>query len=227
MSRLQALQEKISYTFSDTGLLRQALTHRSTPGANLERMEFLGDAVLSLVISEALYAMQPDADEGGLTRQRAKLVRREGLLTIAGRWGLASHVNVGKGERGPDGSIKSESILADAVEAVIGAVFLDGGWAAARALVLSGWASELARDHVLDMRDAKTQLQEIAQARGWGLPEYRITDHGLSSSPRFEAACRVQGRIAGTGSGGRKKTAEMQAAERALDTVDPEGHALP
>lgn len=222
MSKLLGLQEKISYTFSDTGLLRQALTHRSAAKSNLERMEFLGDAVLSLVVAEALYDMHPDAEEGSLTRLRARLVCRESLIVMADRWELARYVTVGKGERQADGSIKSESILADAVEALIGAVFLDGGWPAARLLVLSGWALELAREHVPDMRDAKTRLQEMAQAHGWSLPEYHIVDHGVASSDRFEAVCHVQGKKAGTGSGGRKKTAEMQAAEQALKGMKPE-----
>ncbi len=223
MSLPITLQEKIAYTFSDAALLARALTHRSAGRPNLERLEFLGDAVLSLAVSEALYGLHPDVDEGSLTRRRARLVCREMLLTIARAWGLADCITVGKGERGPDGVLKSEAMLADAVEAVIGAVYLDGGWPAARAVVRSAWAPYLERGAVPDARDAKTRLQELTQARGWGLPEYMMTDHGPSVTPRFTAVCRVRGEQAGTGTGNRKKTAERAAAERALAHLETEG----
>ncbi len=222
MNPLSALQRHIAYTFSDTALLAQALTHRSAGQPNLERMEFLGDAVLSLAVSEAVYSLYPDADEGSLTRRRARLVCRETLLTIARTWGLADCITVGKGERRADGGLKSEAVLADAVEAVIGAVFLDGGWTAARAVVRTGWAPHLTDTPLPDQRDAKTRLQELTQGRGWGLPEYTMTDRGPAASPRFEAVCHVQGKSVGVGGGSRKKAAERRAAEEALANLDAE-----
>ena len=216
MSDLTQLQARIAYSFSDTGLLEQALTHRSSAEAHLERMEFLGDAVLGLVISEALYASHPDADEGVLSRMRAHFVCRESLLAISRQWDLAGCLTVGKGERDARGAIKSESIQADAVEAVVGAVFLDGGWQSARTVVLSGWAAMFAEEHQPDGRDAKTRLQEWTQAKGWGLPEYKVEDLGVDALPRFVATCYVQGRDLGTGRGNRKKYAELLAAGKAL-----------
>jgi len=223
LNKLQILQEDISYTFSDAGLLELALTHRSASRDHLERMEFLGDAVLGLVISEALYARNPDADEGVLSRMRAHYVCRESLLTISREWGLADCLTVGKGERDARGVIKSGSIQADAVEAVIGAVFLDGGWHPSRAVVLSAWGRMLDEHPDPAGRDTKTRLQELVQAHGWGLPEYRLEDMGTDASPRFKATCSVQGREIGKGSGSRKKTAELRAAAEALDGLAEEG----
>jgi len=224
LSPLITLQEEIAYTFSDATLLARALTHRSAGQPNLERLEFLGDAVLSLAVSEILYGLHPDADEGGLTRRRARLVCREMLLKIARTWGIADCMTVGKGERGADGRLKSEAVLADAVEAIIGAVFLDGGWDAARSVVRAAWGAHLNVEAMPDGRDAKTRLQEWTQARGWGLPEYRIIDHGAASRRRFDAVCLVRGERLGKGSGGRKKSAEMQAAEQALVTLAAKYH---
>jgi len=223
LSKIQILQEEISYTFSDTRLLELALTHRSASGEHLERMEFLGDAVLGLVVSEALYARNPDADEGVLSRMRAHYVCRESLLTISRKWALAAYLMVGKGERDVRGAVKSESIQADAVEAVIGAVFLDGGWQASQAVVLSAWGKILDEHPDPAGRDAKTRLQELAQAHSWGLPEYRLEDMGVDASRRFKAVCSLQGREIGKGSGGRKKTAERRAAAEALKHLAEEG----
>jgi len=181
----------------------------------MERMEFLGDAVLGLIIAGRLYEQFPNAAEGELTRMRAVLVCKNGLLAIARRWRLSSHLHVGDGERGKDEDIKSTSIVANAVEAVIGAVFLDGGWESARALVLKAWADLLNNADQADTRDAKTRIQEFTQAHGFGLPEYVVRDLGADRNPRFEAECFVNGNKAGRGMGERKKTAEMEAAAEA------------
>jgi len=223
LRELHNLQTRLAYRFTDTGLLKQALTHRSATGTHLERMEFLGDAVLGLVISEELYAKQPDADEGMLSRMRAHLVCRDSLLTAARQWALADYLTVGKGERDAQGAIKAESILADAVEAVIGAVFLDGGWQSACTVVLSGWGNMLAEERQPDGRDAKTRLQEWTQAKGWGLPEYKVEDLGVEASPRFVATCYVQGREMGAGRGNRKKSAELLAAGQAWEQLSEQG----
>lgn len=210
-----ALQEKIAYHFHDHGLLKRALTHSSASEHHMERLEFLGDAVLGLVISQALHNRFPDAPEGDLSRMRAALVRKEGLLRVAAIWELEGVVCVGDSQRGTI----SKSITANAVEAVIGAVFEDGGWDAARRVVQTAWQDALHSVDVESSRDAKSRLQELTQGEGWGLPEYRVIDHGVDSQPRFEAVCLVNGRRSGSGSGARKKSAELAAAEAALNKL--------
>lgn len=184
----------------------------------MERLEFLGDAVLGAVIAEFLHQSFPDAKEGYLSRKRAALVRKEGLLIIARQWRLAQAVKVGAGERGIRG-IKSDSIIANAVEALIGAVFVDGGWEAARSLILSAWKPLLEQVEQLDSRDAKSALQEWTQEKRLGLPIYQVKDAGVDARVRFSAQCLVQGDIVGEGSGSRKKQAETQAASQALKVL--------
>lgn len=178
-------------------------------------MEFLGDAVLGMVIAARLYEQFPHVDEGELTRMRAALVCKNGLLDIAGKWRLSSYLHVGEGERGKGEDIKSTSIMANAVEAVIGAVFLDAGWESAHALVLKAWEDFLHDADQKDTRDAKTRLQEFTQSHGLGLPEYVVRDLGANCDLRFEAECFINGDKAGKGTGARKKTAEMKAADQA------------
>ncbi len=222
--QLHDLESCFDYVFSDKQLLQRALTHRSAnqtvPGAHMERLEFLGDAVLGLVISAYLHQSFPDKPEGDLSRMRAALVRKESLLQIAAAWDLVVYLNVGESERiGQRGAvscgIKSPSIAANAVEAVIGAVFEDGGWSAAQLVVMQAWQGMLNGIGEVDTRDAKSRLQELTQAKGWGLPEYDLLDAGAGQSPRFEARCRVDGKLQGKGRGERKKTAEIEAAEQA------------
>ena len=219
--RLEQLQADIAYHFSERSLLQRALTHRSaslnSPCQHMERLEFLGDAVLGLVISAYLHSRYADKPEGELSRMRSVLVRKEALLRVAAEWQLASCLCVGESERmaSPAVGIKSPSIAANAVEAVIGAVFEDGGWDAARAVVLSAWQAMLLDIGDIDTRDAKSRLQEWTQARNQGLPQYSLIDHGAARSPRFEAECRVAGELVGRGRGDRKKLAETQAAAQA------------
>ncbi len=204
--------------------MERALTHRSTSGEHMERMEFLGDAILGAVIAARLCKQFPHTDEGELTRMRATMVCKDGLLTIAREWKLAIHLRVGSGERDGDERLKSTSIAANAVEAVIGAVFLDGGWEDARALVLEAWADSLHGADRVDSRDAKTRLQEFTQAHGLGLPQYVVRDLGTGHQCRFEAECHVDGNKAGKGMGERKKAAEMEAANQACHHLSV--HAL-
>ena len=208
------LQRRIGYRFKDIALLQRALTHRSAAATHMERLEFLGDAVLGLVIAEYLHREFPEVDEGSLSRMRASVVRREGLLLVADAWSLQELVEVGEGERSSSG-IKSRSILANAVEAIIGAVFTDAGWDDARRLVMHAWEPLLAEVADADLRDAKSRLQEWTQGKGWGLPEYQVTDFGVGQKPRFQARCSVRGKPAGSGTGERKKLAEIKAAEQA------------
>jgi ribonuclease-3 len=216
---LAALQRRIGYDFTDPGLLQRALTHRSAESEHMERLEFLGDAVLGVVIAEALHDRFSEAAEGELSRMRAALVRREALLTVSDAWQLVPCLRVGEGERTP-GGIKSPSIAANAVEAVIGAVFKDAGWEAVRNLVLESWQGMLAEADRIEVRDAKSRLQEYTQGCGWGVPEYRVSDLGIGAIPRFEARCLVRGELLGQGTGERKKTAEINAAEQAWNKLN-------
>jgi len=187
----------------------------------MERLEFLGDSVLGLVVSEYLHHKFPEIDEGDLSRMRASVVRREGLLSVAESWDLFAWLNVGDGERKGSG-IKSVSIAANAVEAIIGAVFSDGGWLEARRVVLQAWEPMLRTMGKADLRDAKSRLQELTQSEGWGLPVYQVTDLGVEKKPRFQARCNVNEKQMGMGTGERKKTAEINAAEQALERLKSE-----
>jgi ribonuclease-3 len=212
------LQETIGYRFHDEELLKRAMTHRSASSEHMERLEFLGDAVLGLVISEYLHQQFLQYTEGELSRMRAALVRKESLLKVAKMWKLAAHLRVGEGERS-DGRLKAPSIAANGVEAMIGAVFEDGGWEKVKPMVLKAWDSLLKHVDLDDVRDAKSRLQEFTQGQGWGLPQYRVIDHGAGKSPRFTAHCSVNNRDIGEGSGERKKLAELVAAEVAWEKV--------
>jgi len=220
------LETRIDYHFRDKRLFERALTHRSASTVHMERLEFLGDAVLGAVIAARLCEQFPHLAEGELTRMRAALVCRDGLLTVANDWGLSSFLRVGAGERNKSGVIRSPSIAANAVESLIGAIFLDGGWTTACALVLHAWDNMLAQAASADIRDAKTQLQEFTQSKGLGLPEYSVHDRGPECTPRFEAECYMNGKKAGQGSGGRKKMAEMKAAEQAWCNIRREDHGV-
>lgn len=181
----------------------------------MDRLELLGDAVLGLVIAEYLFTGRPEADQGDMSRLRARLVCRRSLLNVAGRWALGPLLHVGGGERRLDGRIKSPSILSDSVEAIIGAIFLDGGWLAARTAVLAAWQDLLHAAQDMESRDAKSRLQEFTQARGWGLPEYRVSEVPGGGKARFRAVCMVRGRQEGLGTGSKKKDAEALAASEA------------
>jgi ribonuclease-3 len=170
LSRHAALEERLGHRFSDARLLEQALTHRSRGADNNERLEFLGDGVLGCAVADELYARFPQLSEGKLTRLRGSLVREEALAEIGKALGMERLLRLGEGElaAGPE---PRPSILADAVEAVLGAVFLDGGYAAARSAVLAVFGAHLDRlDPERPAKDAKTRLQELLQARYRRLP---------------------------------------------------------
>jgi len=214
-------EQRIGVCFAHPDLLTRALTHCSYSAKHMERLEFLGDAVLGLVIAEHLHDLFPDEAEGQLSRLRAGLVRKESLYKVAQSWNLEIYLHVGDGERSAQG-IKSSSIVANAVEAVIGAVFKDAGWSAAQALILKAWQPLLEKMDISDARDAKSQLQEYTQAKGWGLPDYKVSDLGVDYEPRFTAECWISKKCYGAGSGTRKKLAELQAAEQTLLMFDSE-----
>ncbi len=219
------LDKKLHYRFEDEGLLRQALTHRSAPGNNNERLEFLGDAVLDFVISDALFALYPDADEGDLSRLRASLVRDASLGPIAEQLGIGEHLILGSGER-KSGGHRRESILADAIEAVFGAVYLDSGYDAARRLIEKLFAERLDNlPHVDELRDPKTRLQEWLQARKEALPRYQLEDvSGKAHRQRFTVSCAVRdGGVRSLGEGTSRRNAEQQAAERVLEILKAGG----
>lgn len=217
-SPLDRLAERIGYEFIQPALLETALTHRSYGVPNNERLEFLGDAVLSVIVSEALYREFPDCNEGTMSRLRASLVNGERLATVARRLELGDALRLGPGEL-KSGGFRRDSILAGALEAVIGAVYLEGGFEAARHMVIGVLHPELERISVADLeKDPKTRLQEYLQGRRLPLPVYHVTAiEGRDHDQRFHVECRVtglQGAVEGVGVSRRK--AEQDAALKAL-----------
>jgi ribonuclease-3 len=210
------LKESLDYEFADERLLELALTHRSAPGDNNERLEFLGDAILDFVISEAVFRSHPGAPEGDLSRLRASLVNDKSLAAIAGGLGLGSHLNMGEGER-KSGGHRRKSLLADALEAIFGAVYLDSGFDAARAVIEHAFGARLREfPDVESLRDPKTRLQEWMQARQMGLPSYSLrTVSGEAHRQVFEVECAVDD-IVTSGTAKTRRNAEQQAADKML-----------
>ena len=211
------LSETLGYSFRDGRLLRQALTHRSAPGRSNERLEFLGDAVLDIVVSEALFHSLPDAPEGDLSRLRASLVRDTSLAGIAADLGVGDHLVLGSGER-KTGGHRRQSILADALEALFGAVYLDSGFDSAADLIRRVFAEKLDElPHADELRDPKTRLQEWLQARGAAPPDYELVNvSGKAHQQRFEVRCLVPDQEPAPGEGRSRRSAEQQAARRML-----------
>ncbi len=186
------LEKTLHYRFHDAGLFVQALTHRSATGPNNERLEFLGDAVLDFVISDALFYIRPDADEGDLSKLRASLVKDTTLAELAVNLGLGEHLILGSGER-KTGGHRRESILADALEAIFGAVYLDSGYDAAKDIIDRVFEQRLAAlPDAADLRDPKTRLQEWLQARKLSLPAYDLVSvTGKDHRQKFVVSCTV------------------------------------
>ncbi len=217
-----ALEQALGVGFTDRGLLQQALVHRSYlnehPGhASYERLEFLGDAFLGWVAAEALYQRQPGMDEGALSRARASLVQGKALAVIARRLGLGDYLALGSGEEAGGGRERPTN-LAQALEAVLAAVLLDGGEQAARCVALGWLEAGLTRvGQTGAPRDAKSALQEHLQASGQGLPAYRlVSTEGPAHARVFTVEVLVAGVAAGRGNGPRKADAEQAAAAEAL-----------
>ena len=216
------LDRELSYRFSDESLLLRALTHRSAGGLHNERLEYLGDAALSLVVAEALYQRLPDAPEGHLSRLRASLVRRSSLAEMARDLGFPKRLRLGPGEL-KSGGFRRDSILADACEAVLGAIYLDGGLEALRPVVLRLYGARLeALPAHEELKDPKTLLQERLQSRGLPLPSYRVeTVEGEDHCQLFTVACHVEGVAVGTiGVAGSRRAAEQEAAALMLEKLD-------
>ncbi len=211
-----ALEVKLGYRFSDRSLLVEALTHVSGAGAGptYQRLEFLGDRVLGLAIADMLMQAFPGASEGDLSRRLAELVRRETCATVGINWDLGPHLRLGGGAGGA--MRRNLSILSDACEAVIGAVFVDGGYPAAREVVARGFEGKLSE--LADLpSNPKTLLQEWAAAQGRPPPVYVILGRsGPDHAPHFHVAARVEGLAEATGAGGSRRAAEQVAAEAVL-----------
>lgn len=218
-----ALTDRIGHRFAQEGLLAQALTHRSAGAPHNERLEFLGDALVNLIVAEALYARWPKADEGGLTRARAALVRESALAAIARRLELGDLLTMGPGEM-KTGGHRRDSILADAVEAMAAAIHLDAGFEACRVAVLPWFEDAIAAlpaPHKLD-KDAKTRLQEWLQARQLPLPTYALlAESGDDHAKQFRVGCSLgEPVLASEGEGGSRRAAEQAAAEAVLTLIE-------
>jgi ribonuclease-3 len=226
---LEAVEAGLGYRFKDPSLLETALSHRShayergrDSRSSYERLEFLGDALLGFLVSDWLFRDDPEASEGTLSRRRQSIVRASTLADVAAALGLGEAIRLGRGEERTGGREKT-SLLADVFEAVLGAIYLDGGVRATRAFLRRelGAALRRTRGATWMADDHKTRLQETVQAKLRETPRYRIVsttgpDHAL----RFVAEVRVEGRVLGRGSGTNRKRAEQDAARRALEELE-------
>src|SRR5271170_2508112 len=226
MTSRQTLLDALGVDLSDERLTL-ALTHRSYAYENgglptNERLEFLGDAVLGLIVTDTLFRRYPDLPEGQLAKLRAAVVQMRALAGVARSLRLGSYIRLGRGEEGTGGRDKS-SILADTLEAVIGAVYMDGGMEAADALVHRLFDPVIAKSARLGAGlDWKTSLQELTAARMLGVPDYQVEESGPDHQKSFRAAVRVGGRVLGSGQGPTKKAAEQHAAETAWNAINAE-----
>jgi ribonuclease-3 len=232
MGDLAELEERLGHVFADPELLRTALTHRSRAheageDAHYERLEFLGDAVLGLVTAEWLYATLEEEPEGELAKLKSYLVSAPVLARHAGRLGLGTLLRLGVGEERSGGRTK-ESLLADTMEAVLGALYLDSGLDAARRVVMPMLERGMARHARIRAADAKTTLQERLQAEGRELPDYQVAAAtGPDHRKQFTVDCVIDGRVAGSGCGPSKKKAEQAAAAVALAALQAEERGAP
>ena len=223
--RLDELAEILGHRFSESELLHEALTHQSavpsrdTPDASYQRLEFLGDRVLGLVVAELLMARFPDEPEGDLARRLAALVRKESLTLVAEEIELSRFLVLAKGEI-ESGEHRNPSLLADSCEAVIGALYLDGGLAPAQAFIVRHW-TPLLESAEAPPQDSKTRLQEWAQGRGLPLPDYReVGRRGPDHEPIFSVEVSVRGAAPARGEGRSKRLAEQAAARALLEALD-------
>ncbi len=222
MSRSRdALCTALGYTFSDQSWLETALTHRSVGTPNNERLEFLGDALLSFIIADELFKRFPQASEGQLSRLRANLVKGETLAVIAKAMSLGDSLNLGSGEL-KTGGFRRASILAGAMEALIGAVYRDGGMKACRRIVLAVYKDRLAHiSPTQNLKDPKTRLQEFLQAQRRPIPTYQVKSvEGEAHTQIFHVECLFDDGVMTMGEGSTRRKAEQHAAQKALDHLD-------
>ena len=224
-SAIRHLHRCIGYEFKDNSLLSRALTHRSASANHYERLEFLGDSILNMVIAEALYHRFTLQDEGDLSRMRATLVCGPMLAKIAQSFELGNHLQLGPGEL-KSGGFRRESILSDAVEGIIGAVYLDSDIDTCKAMVLKWFAPHLETIKPgVSQKDPKTRLQEFLQSRQQPLPNYEVVARqGQAHNQKFTVSCQVEGleeAVHGTGTSRRK--AEQSAASAVLDALEATG----
>ncbi|MDO6420543.1 ribonuclease III [Amphritea sp. 2_MG-2023] len=215
------LAKKLGYQFKDESMIELALTHRSHGKRNNERLEFLGDSILNFVIAEALYRRFPEAKEGQLSRLRAQLVKGETLAELAREMKLGDYLRLGSGEL-KSGGYRRDSILADAVEAIIGAIYLDSNMDSCRPYILGWYQSRLEQTSLLDTKkDSKTRLQEFLQSRRAPLPDYELLSvSGEAHKQTFEIRCAVSLLDKPTeGKGSSRRQAEQNAAKTALDKL--------
>lgn len=219
--QLDGLQKKLGYQFSQLTLLKQALTHRSYSSINNERLEFLGDGVLNFIVAHQLYTRFQKLSEGDLSRLRAQLVKEATLFDIAQNLNIGELLNLGEGELKSAGW-RRPSILSDALEAIIGAAYLDGGFASAEALVLKLYANRFDNINPKSIdKDAKSKLQEYLQSKKIDLPDYNVTlIEGEAHAQTFKVSCEIQKlNISTHGQGSSRRHAEQQAAELALNII--------
>ena len=220
--RVEKLAARLGYSFNDPGLLIEALTHRSAAAINNERLEFLGDSILNFVIANELFHRYSESPEGDLSRLRASLVKKEGLAIIAHELELGDFLILGSGEL-KSGGFRRDSILADAVEAIIGAVYLDDGFQTCSEMIVRLYQSQLSNmPDVSRLKDPKTRLQELLQGRKLDLPTYDVIDvSGKAHSQTFIIACHVAAlSITTQGKAGSRRKAEQQAAEQAIQEIE-------
>lgn len=222
MHDTEVLCQCIGYNFQSAELLRTALTHRSFSADNNERLEFLGDSLLNLFIAEALYQRFADFSEGDLSRARASLVSGKTLAVVGAEFGLGDYLRLGSGETNSGGR-RRESIIADAVEAIIGAIYLDAGMASCQERVVSWFATRLNKlTSADDFKDAKTRLQELLQSRKQSLPDYELVKtEGADHQQLFTVSCSV-GLLATTmsASGSSRRKAEQAVAQLILEKIE-------
>jgi ribonuclease-3 len=222
MPNIEELYRSFGYKFTDSKIIEQALTHRSAGGINNERFEFLGDAILGFVVADVLFHRFPEATEGEMSRLRASLVKRDTLAAIAREYDLGDYLILGSGELRSGGHTRS-SILADGLEAVLGAIYLDSGYETTREAIFRLFSDRLEKISLNDQqKDPKTRLQELMQARKLHLPTYEVTEiRGEPHNQVFQVICVVDElnqKIVGSGSSRRK--AEQDAASQLLSLLD-------
>lgn len=222
VKKLDSLQQSLAYQFSNLDLAQLALTHRSANAAHNERLEFLGDSLLGFIVAETLFLLNPHASEGELSRMRSSLVNKNTLAAAARSLGIGNSIQLGAGEASSGGSDR-DSILADTVEALIAAIYLDGGIEPCTAFVKRISENKLSIDAAAtEQKDAKTRLQEFLQAEGKALPKYEVAEiSGAAHEQVFHVNCRLEslGKEA-SGTGSSKREAEQAAATSILEAIE-------